>query len=78
MDSLENYTTIFFVLGAIIVIAVVLRMYYRAEKNNMPRRTLKSNMTGIAVLLLLITLALFKTCVKRNYTPASQETGSLK
>jgi hypothetical protein len=68
---------IFYALGAVILIAVILRIYYRAEKNNMPRRTLKGNMTGIAVLLLIITFFFLKSCIKHDYTPAGQETGSL-
>jgi uncharacterized membrane protein HdeD (DUF308 family) len=66
----------FYALGAAIVIAGILRIYYRTEKNNMPRRVLKTNMIGIAVLVLIITFFFFRSCVKHDYTPADQQTES--
>jgi chromate transport protein ChrA len=64
---------IYFALGAVVVIAGILGIYYRLEKNNVHRRVLKTNMIGIVVLLLIIAIGLFKGCINHDDTPADQE-----
>ena len=71
MDSLEIYPIIFFALVAAVFIGVILRVYYRAEKEKMPWPALKNNMIGIVVLLLIVAIILFRGCVK----PADEQAG---
>jgi fluoride ion exporter CrcB/FEX len=60
---------VYLAIGTVIIAAIVMILYYRAEQNNMPRSTLKKNMIGIFVLIVILAL-LFKTFIIHDDAPA--------